>query len=134
MSDYKDKLNAFRELVEKQHNERRQRIYTDLGPERFEVEEGYKFDKVYLVTEYGQKIGRFMVETKTDTIYGIKSWTQVNKRRRWGTLDQIEQWDWSYIDPVPLPGTDAERELAEREQEIKSQYKKRGRKPRSEKI
>jgi len=130
MSDYRTKLEAFRSLVERHHNERLERLYPNLDPEKFGVEMGYKYDKVFLITRAGQRIGRFMVETRTGDIFGVKSWTQVNRRRRWGNLDQIEQWDWSRNDPVPLPGTDAEVELAEREQEIRSNYKQRGRPPK----
>ncbi len=130
MSDYRTKLEAFRQIVERHHNERLERLYPNLDPEVFEIEQGYKFDKVYLVTG-SQRIGRYMVETRTENIYGIKSWTQVNKRRLWGRLDQIEQWDWSTIEPTPRPGTDAECELIEFEENIKSNYKQRGRPPKN---
>lgn len=129
MSDYRTKLERFRKRVELHHNDRLARLYPNLDPEKFDVEYGYKYDKVFLVTP-NQRIGRFMVETRTGNIYGIKSWTQVNTRRMWGTLDQIDQWDWSMNPPTPLPGTDAEFELVEREREIAENYKQRGRPPK----
>lgn len=123
-------LEAFRVTLEAQHNERLSRLAPDTEPEKVGTEAGYKFDKVFVVTGSGEKIGRYMVETRTGDIYAIKSWTQVNKRRWYGKLETIDQYDWSDFYARPLPGTDAERLQVERETEIKSTHKKRGRKPK----
>lgn len=131
---YNDKLEQFRTRFETQHNERLARLYSNLDSESIGVEMGYKFDKVFVVHNTGadatQRMGRYMVESRTGNIYGIKSWTQVNKRRWYGTLDTIDQYDWSDFYARPLPGTDAEKMDDEREQKIKSMHKKRGRKPK----
>lgn len=127
---YKDKLEKFRALFEKQNNERKARLYPNLQPDTVEVESGYKFDKVF-INNGTQRMGRYMVESRTGNIYGIKSWTQVNKRRLYGTLDTVEQYDWSPFYATPVPGSDAEKQLADREAKIAAGYKKRGRKPKT---
>lgn len=131
---YNDKLEIFRLLFETQHNERLTRLYPELDSESVEVETGYKFDKVFINRNTGTnshyRMGRYMVESRTGAIYGIKSWTQVNKRRWYGTLDTVDQYDWSDFYARPLPGTEAEKMHHEREQTIKSKHKKRGRKPK----
>lgn len=135
---YKKKIENFRSVFAQQHNERRSRLYSNLEPDKIEIETGYKFDKVYVVTDCGagatQKLGRYMVESRTGDIWGIKSWTQVNKRRWYGTLDSVGDYDWSDFYARPLPGTDAERDQFERESNIKSAHKKRGRRPKSESL
>ena len=75
-----------------------------------------------------QRMGRYMVESRTGDVYGIKSWTQVNKRRCYGSLDTVNQYDWSDFYARPLSGTEAEKLHHEREKKIKSTHKKRGRK------
>lgn len=127
---YTDKLEAFRVALEAQHNERLARLVPDSTPDVVCTEAGYKFDKVFIITSVAEKLGRYMVETRTGDIYAIKSWTQVNKRRWYGTLETVDQYDWSDFYARPLPGTDAERLQVKRETEIKSTHKKRGRKPK----
>jgi hypothetical protein len=128
---YAEKLEAFRALFEKQNAERQARLFSNLTPDTVGVETGYKFDKVFVNTG-AQRMGRYMVESRTGEIFGIKSWTQVNRRRHYGTLDTITQWDWSDFYARPLAGTNAERAHVERETEIKSTHKRRGRKPKSQ--
>ncbi len=129
---YKNKIEAFRAAFEEQYNARLSRLNSDSKPCAIKVETGYKFDKVFVITSTGQQVGRYMVETRTGDIYGIKSWTQVNKRRWFGTLNSVGQYDWSESYARPLPGTDAEREQFKRETKIKSGHKKRGRKSNAE--
>ena len=136
---YIKKLEHFRTTFERQNNERRARLYPDAPPDKVGVEQGYKFDKVFVVHVTGaqgntQEMGRYMVESRTGAIYGTKSWTQVNKRRQYGTLDTIDQYDWSDFYARPLPGTEAEKEHVKREEAIKATHKKRGRKPKASKL
>jgi hypothetical protein len=128
---YKEKLEYFRALLERQHNERLKRLYPNASYEPVGVEEGYKFDKVFTILPRGIKIGRYMVESRTGIIYGIKSWTQVNRRRQYGTLDTVDQYSWD-DGARPLPGTEAEKLHVEREAKIKAAQKKRGRRPKSQ--
>jgi hypothetical protein len=91
-----------------------------------EVETGRKFDKVYIKTKV-QKLGRYMVDRNSWVIYGIKSWQQVNERRTYGTLDTVDQYDWSTFYGTPKPGTEAERQYNLREAAIATNFKPRGR-------
>jgi len=92
----------------------------------WQVETGRKFDKVYVQTDV-QKLGRYMVDRNSWVIYGIKSWAQVNERRTYGTLDTVDQYDWSHFYGVPKAGTEAEKLHQELESQITAGYKKRGR-------
>ena len=94
--------------------------------DKWEIETGRKFDKVYVKTSV-QKLGRYMVDRNSWVIYGIKSWAQINPRRTFGTLDMIDQYDWSPYNGVPKAGTQAEKVHNETEAKIAAGYKKRGR-------
>lgn len=94
--------------------------------DKWEIETGRKFDKVYVRTSV-QKLGRYMVDRNSWVIYGIKSWAQINPRRTFGTLDTIDQYDWSPYNGVPKAGTQAEKVHNETEAKIAAGYKKRGR-------
>ena len=97
----------------------------DFG-ETVEIETGRKFDKVYVKTSV-QKLGRYMVDRNSWVIYGIKSWAQINERRTYGTLDTVDQYDWSSFYGVPKAGTEAEKLHLKREAEIAKNFKHRGR-------
>lgn len=94
--------------------------------DKWEIETGRKFDKVYVKTSV-QKLGRYMVDRNSWVIYGIKSWAQINPRRTFGTLDSVDQYDWSGYTGTPKAGTSAERIHNEAEAKIAAGYKKRGR-------
>lgn len=85
-----------------------------------DVVNGRKFDRISIddYTEY-------FVDKHTSIIYGAKSPLQYNPRRSYGTLDTVEQFDWSTN--TPLEGTPSEGEWNAREKAIQSGYKKRGR-------
>lgn len=118
--EYVQKLEAFRTAFEK----------ADKGCQTIgdtvKVESGRKFDKVYIQTNV-QKLGRYMVDRNSWVIYGIKSWAQINERRTYGTLDTVDQYDWSSYYGTPKAGTEAERLHLDRESAIASQFKPRGR-------
>jgi hypothetical protein len=118
--EYVEKLEKFRQAFQAAD-----RGCQDFG-ETAEIESGRKFDKVYIKTSV-QNIGRYMVDRNSWVIYGIKSWAQINERRTFGTLDTVDQYDWSPFQGVPKPGTEAERLHQKREAEIAKTFKPRGR-------
>lgn len=118
--EYVTKLENFRALLESQD-----RGCVQNG-DTVKVEKGRKFDKVYIQTS-NQRLGRYMVDRNSWVIYGIKSWAQINERRTYGTLDLIDQYDWSAYYGVPKAGTEAEKLHSAREEEISKQFKPRGR-------
>lgn len=90
------------------------------------LETGRKFDKVYTASG-AQKAGRYMIDRNSWTIFGIKSWAQINPRRSFGTLDTVVQFDWSGNTGIPKAGTAAETTHTENEARLTAGYKKRGR-------
>jgi len=118
--EYVEKLEKFRQAFQAAD-----KGCQDFG-ETVEIETGRKFDKVYIKTSV-QKLGRYMVDRNSWVIYGIKSWQQVNERRMYGTLDTVDQYDWSTFYGTPKPGTEAERQHNQREAAIATNFKPRGR-------
>ena len=118
--EYVEKLEKFRQAFQSAD-----KGCQDFG-EKVEIETGRKFDKVYIKTSV-QKLGRYMVDRNSWVIYGIKSWAQINERRTYGTLDTVDQYDWSSFYGVPKAGTEAEKLHLKRETEIAKNFKPRGR-------
>jgi hypothetical protein len=118
--EYVEKLEKFRQAF--QSADRGCVDHGDIA----EIETGRKFDKVYIKTKH-QKLGRYMVDRNSWIIYGIKSWAQINERRTYGTLDTVDQYDWSHFYGVPKAGTEAEKLHQKREAEIAKNFKPRGR-------
>ena len=116
--EYTQKLDGFVKTL----NAENQRVAGDT----WQVETGRKFDKVFVQGKH-QKFGRYMVDRNSWTIYGIKSWAQINPRRTFGTIDTVAQFDWSGYTGSPKSGTAAEKEHTAREADIAKTYKKRGR-------
>jgi hypothetical protein len=123
--EYTQKLEKFRAAFENESSS------TKHG-EKVQIETGRKFDKVYVQTSV-QKLGRYMVDRNSWVIYGIKSWAQINPRRTFGTLDTVDQYDWSGYNGVPKAGTEAEKVHLETETQIMAGYLKRGR-PRKQTV
>jgi hypothetical protein len=119
--EYDTKIEKFRQTLEEQ-----ERSCVANG-NTAHVEKGRKFDKVYLTTSSGQKLGRYMVDRNSWDIYGIKSWAQMNPRRWFGTLDTIGEYDWSMYHGAPKAGTHAEVMHTQREAGIIMGFKPRGR-------
>lgn len=122
---YQEKLEQFRQAFQSANSGCIQ------NGDTVEIESGRKFDRVYVQTYHDgkklQKLGRYMVDRNAWVIYGIKSWNQVNLRRQFGTLDTVDEWDWTPYCGVPKPGTNAEKDHLSREASIAATHKKRGR-------
>ena len=57
-------------------------------------DEGKRFVRVVDRGE-SQTFVRYFVEKDTGTIFGASSWKKYNPNREYGTLDTIDDWDWS---------------------------------------
>jgi hypothetical protein len=125
-SSYETKRDEFIKLLNEQSNLP--------NGSRFEALPGRKYDKVYVWSDVGSHMGRYMIDRTTKGIYGIKSWAMVNPRRFYGDLDTIDQWDWSSHYATPLANTPAYVLNTVREERYKSVYKKRGRPRKAAKI
>lgn len=95
------------------------------------IDIGRKYDRIYIQTYHNgqpnQKMARYFVDRHTWTIYGAKSYTQINERRTYGTLDMIDQYDWKPYYGIPIAGTEAETLHLAREANISATHKPRGR-------
>jgi hypothetical protein len=95
------------------------------------IDIGRKYDRIFIQTYHNgqpnQKMARYFVNRNSWEILGIKSFHQVNERRVYGTLDTVDQYDWSPFYGVPMAGTEAEKLHNEREAEIAKTHRKRGR-------
>ena len=118
--EYVTKLDHFKQTLQAQESSCVQSGYT------VQIEKGRKFDKVYIKTP-NQTLGRYMVDRNSWEIYGIKSWAQVNPRRMFGTLDTVDEFDWSGYVGKPKAGTASETQFVQREAEIQKSYAPRGR-------
>ena len=121
-----DKAVEYSQKLEKFVNALNDQNVSATRGDKWQIETGRKFDKVYVQTNV-QKLGRYMVDRNSWVIYGIKSWAQINPRRTFGTLDTVDQYDWSPYNGVPKAGTQAEKLHNETEAKIAAGYKKRGR-------
>lgn len=123
--EYVTKLETFRTTLESQDKG------CTLNGDTVRVEKGRKFDKVYIQTFHdgkpNQRLGRYMVDRNSWVIYSTKSWAQINERRIYGTLDTVDDWDWSAYYAVPKPGTPSEKDHLAREAEIAKNFRPRGR-------
>ena len=53
-----------------------------------------KMGRKYANVDIGQS-GKYMVELATGAIYGIKAYGVIHRGHYYGTLDTINEWDWS---------------------------------------
>lgn len=122
---YVQKLEHFRKSLE----------VADLGciqnGDTVGVDVGRKYDRIYIQTWHNgnplQKIARYFVDRNSWVIYGCKSMHQINERRQFGTLDHVDQYDWSHYQGIPKAGTEAEKNHNAREAEIAKTHRPRGR-------
>jgi hypothetical protein len=95
---YFEKVQNFAALVERETIARLTRDYNYPGVEaggKVRVLPGRKYTKV----DVGNS-GKYIVEQDTEKIYGIKTYGVINRRRYYGTLDEVNQWHWgSYYGP-----------------------------------
>lgn len=99
-----DKLAAFVALLEKEQNDRVAKQHPILqenalkdgrrGYEEVGIDEGGRFWKVYNYNG-SQRSVKYFVERNTGIIFGASSWKKYNPVHEYGTLDTINEWDWS---------------------------------------
>ena len=86
-----DKLERFRALLEAQVQAEHYRKYTHAAPV-VRIKLGRRWTKIDVGTT-GQMRGRYMVD-QDGTIYGVKAYGVPHLGHRYGTLDEIESWNW----------------------------------------
>ena len=58
------------------------------------IKEGKKYTKLDIGPACNMS-GRYMIENETGNIYGIKAYGVIHRGHYYGTLDTIDQYDWS---------------------------------------
>lgn len=91
-----DKLEALARLIYEHQRLRYAREYGKLEPPKVRVRPGKRWTKI----DVGDS-GKYMVDTD-GAIYGIKAYGAPHYGHRYGTLDTINEWDWSGYVAVPV--------------------------------
>lgn len=55
----------------------------------------------YVNVDVGRS-GQFMVEQSTGNIFGIKAYGQIHRGHQYGTLDTLNEWDWTQYYPTKI--------------------------------
>jgi hypothetical protein len=58
-------------------------------------DEGKRFWKVWAGYQDGGKYVRYFVERSTGIIFGAKGWNAYNPNHEYGTLETMDEWNWS---------------------------------------
>ena len=93
-----DKIKAFGARVEAEYQARLRRDYPSM-PENCIDKVSIKPGKKYVKVDVGSS-GKYMVDLSDGVIYGIKAYGVIHRGHIYGTLDTIDQWDWSGYEAV----------------------------------
>lgn len=93
----KTKLAAFAALLERQQSEAFTRYYP--GPALEDSRSRATTVKIRPAAKYTRvdvgDSGKYMVVNETGEIFGIKGYGVIHRGHQYGTLDTIQDWDWS---------------------------------------
>ena len=91
----KDKLESFRQLVqaEQERGIIEQGYALSVHPHQVRVKMGRKYANIDLSGP--SWIGKYMVDLATGDIFGIKGYGVIHRGHHYGTLDTINDWNWS---------------------------------------
>lgn len=115
--DFYDKLAAFVDRIERERHHKNMAHYSILVEsavaegrrtyEEFGYNDGKKYVRVFGQEEKdrGRSVHSF-VDKETGVIYGAESWRKPNFKRCFGTLDTIDDWNWSGYYAVSKNGQD----------------------------
>ncbi len=115
MSNLETKLAALCAIIEQQQRNRYAEQYP--GPNLTARADNsckthYHLGKKWARVDVGTS-GKYMVEMTTEEIVGIKAYGVPHLGHRYGTLDTIDQWDWSgYVARSVAPATYSQHSIA----------------------
>ncbi len=107
-----DKLQKFVALVEYQTNAKQLITYgSAVNHETVEFSKpGKRYVRIFFQSYWQghreQRSSRYFVEVATGKIFACEGWKKPNLRRSFGTLDTIDQFDWSDYEGVAKLGSD----------------------------
>ncbi len=90
----KDKLTRFAEMLKVQRIEGLRANGLDCEANVANCETNIKPGSKYTKVDIGGS-GVYMVVNETGEIFGIKAYGVIHKGHAFGTLDTVDQWDWS---------------------------------------
>lgn len=100
MNNFAAKIERFRALLENETRERMMWEYPKMDPEKdawffyvARVVPGKKYTKVDIGPRANMS-GKYIVENDTGRIYGIKGYGVIHRGHYYGTLDEIDRWNW----------------------------------------
>ena len=102
MSHHK-KITDFAQKVEKEQTKEVKILYPSLNADavkrhsKVTLKPGKKYTKIDVGTS-----GKFMID-KNGGIFGIKGYGVINKKKQYGTLDTINEWNWGGYLPEKIP-------------------------------
>ena len=96
-------IEEFAQMVLAQQKARIAALYSQeqADAETVQVRPGKVYTKVDIGPAHNIS-GKFMVETETGIIYGIKAYGKVHKGHVYGTLDTTADWYWGEYYPQQL--------------------------------
>ena len=97
-------IDEFAAIVQAQQQDRLRRDYPESDQWKRQITQ-VKPGKIYTKVDVGPEhnmSGRYMVENATGVIFGIKGYGKVHKGHRYGTLDTLDEFDWSGYYPVQV--------------------------------
>ena len=93
-------LNEFAALLETDQLAGLVRREVDCEGNRVNAKTSVKIGGKYARVDIGYS-GRYMVDLATDEIFGVKAYGVIHRGHRFGTLDTINDWDWSNYHATP---------------------------------
>lgn len=100
MTELLAKLEQFRATLE---SDQRARLKAEgyetaitLGDHKCKLKPGRK----YVNVDVGRS-GKYMIELATGKIFGIKGYGVIHRGHQYGTLDTVNNWNWSGYTAVP---------------------------------
>lgn len=87
-----EKLEAFRALLES--DKMRGHLEAGYRPDIGRHDARIKMGRKYANIDHGES-GYYMLELETGRIFGIKGYGVIHRGHQYGTLDTINDWDWS---------------------------------------
>lgn len=105
---FQDKLSDFCDMVQGDTLNRYLRQLPNLdAPMVLADKPGQKFVRVYFQDMWdgkpSQKSSRYFVRVSDGAIFACEGWKTPNLNRQFGTLDTVEQFDWSGYEGVAEP-------------------------------
>lgn len=105
--EFQDKLDRFVQTLAAEQRSRIHQVYQKhLGNSSWGASQpGRYYVRIFECTNSAHYIARYFVRLQDGAIFAAASWGTANPRRQYGTLDTIDQFDWSGYLPFAKPGS-----------------------------